>query len=205
MLIWARMRKGEHPPPYRGLPIQTLANDGFAVVGLCPERAVWYDSTFSAAHRRTVRLNNLFYREPGEDIPRQARNSPLDADLDETDSEFIERLGVVVFGTILAMDARPQLIERGKLLKRAGKGDKVREFWSPNIIGARYKLKREVPRIVDGKFAYAQREGGTHASPRMHWRRGHYRNQPYGPGLKEHKQIWIEPCVIGAQVGKGAN
>jgi hypothetical protein len=61
------------------------------------------------------------------------------------------------------------------------KADKVREFWSPNIIGGKYKPKREVPRITsEGSFEFEQQAHGTHAAPRMHWRRGHFRMHAYG-------------------------
>jgi len=30
-----------------------------------------------------------------------------------------------------------------------------------------------------------------------HWRRGHWRNQPYGKGLSERKLIWLKPCLVG--------
>ena len=171
------------------------------MLGACPETMIWYDSILTANRRRTLRLNNLFYRAPGEPQPAVQKSNFLDADLTEVDSEFLEKMGVILFGTILAMNARPQLVEKGKLIKRVGKAgsEQAREFWSPNVIGARYKFKREVPRIVHGKFEQATREGGTHASPRLHWRRGHYRNQPVGPGRKERKTIWLEPCLIGAE------
>jgi hypothetical protein len=32
---------------------------------------------------------------------------------------------------------------------------------------------------------------GTHASPRQHWRRGHYRTTPKG------KKVWIDPMLVG--------
>lgn len=162
---------------------------------------MWYDSILTADVRPVMRLNNLFYRDPGQPVPAVKKSNFMDADLTEEDSGFVEKMGVIVFGTILAMNARPQLVEHGKLIKRVAKADKIREFWSPNIIGAKYKFKREVPQVVKGKFVHAPgRETGTHASPRMHWRRGHYRNQPVGPGRKERKNIWIEPCLIGAEV-----
>ena len=44
--------------------------------------------------------------------------------------------------------------------------------------------------------------GGTHASPRMHWRRGHFRRQPIGTGLIDYKIIWLEPCLIGIKEHK---
>ena len=33
---------------------------------------------------------------------------------------------------------------------------------------------------------------GTHASPRQHWRRGHWRTAP-----KSGKQVWIDPMLVG--------
>ena len=33
---------------------------------------------------------------------------------------------------------------------------------------------------------------GTHASPRQHWRRGHWRTAP-----KSGKKVWVEPCLVG--------
>jgi hypothetical protein len=59
-------------------------------------------------------------------------------------------------------------------------------LWHPNWIGAAYK---------------SQHEAGTghHASPRWHWRKGHWRNQPYGKGRALKKLIWIEPILIHAE------
>lgn len=40
-------------------------------------------------------------------------------------------------------------------------------------------------------------QGGTHASPRLHDRRGHWRN------LASGKQVWVKPCKVG-DAAKGA-
>ncbi len=32
---------------------------------------------------------------------------------------------------------------------------------------------------------------------RSHWRRGHWRQQPYGEALKERKMTWIRPTIVG--------
>lgn len=37
-----------------------------------------------------------------------------------------------------------------------------------------------------------------HAGMRMHWRRGHWRNQPHGPQLSLRKLIWIAPVLVNA-------
>lgn len=34
-----------------------------------------------------------------------------------------------------------------------------------------------------------------------HWRRGHWRNQAYGPNLQEHKLIWIMPVLVRKDKG----
>jgi hypothetical protein len=199
MLTWARVRKGDNPGPWPGIPVSVLPNDSFVLMGACPETMIWYDSILTANRRPTMRLHNLFYRQPGESAPNVKKSNIMDEDLTEADGEFVEKMGVILFGTILAMNARPQLVEHGKLVKRVGKRENVREFWSPNVIGARYKFKREVARVVDKAFVTGPHASGTHASPRLHWRRGHYRNQAFGPQRKDHKTIWIEPCLIGAE------
>lgn len=40
--------------------------------------------------------------------------------------------------------------------------------------------------------------GGTHASPRAHWRKGHFRHQACGQRLTSRRLVWIEPMYIGA-------
>lgn len=37
-----------------------------------------------------------------------------------------------------------------------------------------------------------------HKSPRSHWRRGHFANQPYGTGLRERKIIFRKPVLVRA-------
>lgn len=188
-IVWTRNRKGDCPPAFPGLPIIQLPCDTFSLVALCTGNYVWYDSNLSAAKRPTLRLHNLFLREPGEDYPQQVTPTQWDENtFGEDDENFLESIGVIVFGTLLAMETRPELLDRTRLIKRipAKKDKPAREFWSPNIIGKHYHLKREP-------------QGGTHASPRMHWRRGHFRNQPFGPQSKERKTIWIEPMLVGTK------
>lgn len=199
MIIWARFQKGDYPlPPRLGRAVTEIRNQAMVLLALCPDNSIWYDSCLSAEHRKVLQLRNLFYRAPGEPSPKVRKSSFMDEDLSEKDEPFLDNIGTIAFGTLLAMNARPELLERGKLLRKVAKGEKVREFWSPNVIGSRYKLKREVPKVVGGKFVHATREGGTHASPRMHWRRGHFRNQAHGEGRRDRKTIWIEPTLIGA-------
>lgn len=85
---------------------------------------------------------------------------------------------------LLAMLARPELVERDGKRVRTIKNGPAREEWTPNWIGRTYRVQR-----AEG--------GGTHNSPRLHWRRGHYRRQACGTGRKDHRIIWIEPHIVG--------
>lgn len=38
-------------------------------------------------------------------------------------------------------------------------------------------------------------------SIRPHWRRGHWRQQPYGEELKKKKIIWIRPTLVSQDKG----
>ncbi|HDR9174477.1 TPA: hypothetical protein QDB23_001690 [Burkholderia vietnamiensis] len=38
------------------------------------------------------------------------------------------------------------------------------------------------------------------STKRAHWRRGHWRQQPYGSGLQEKRRIWIKPTMIHQDV-----
>jgi hypothetical protein len=97
-----------------------------------------------------------------------------------------KRMVRIAFNVLLAMAARPEYVETGHRQGRHKKSGS--DIWSPNVIGRKYATKRD-----------SAAETGTHASPRMHWRRGHFRHQPFGSRENpEHKVIWIEPMLIAA-------
>lgn len=50
---------------------------------------------------------------------------------------------------------------------------------------------------------FVQTQGIDHGRTlaRMHWRRGHWRNQPHGPALSLRKLIWLRPAIIGKVAG----
>lgn len=90
-----------------------------------------------------------------------------------------------VFNTIYAMSARPEYVEGGE---RSGVHKKSQsEIWTPNVVGRKYAVKSHT-------FSH-ERTG----SVRLHWRRGHFRQQAYGIGRLQHKVIWIEPMMVGGK------
>lgn len=117
----------------------------------------------------------------------------------DTSSDLISK---ILFNAFLAISARPDLLTKGqrdKVVKGTG-GQKI-EYWTPNVIGEHYRAKREAGAdearavVAGGAVGTA----GSHASPRLHWRRGHFRNQAYGEQRRERKVIWVEPMLVGAE------
>lgn len=60
-----------------------------------------------------------------------------------------------------------------------------------------YALVRMMGREVEMGDQYAAEGGGV----RTHWRRGHWRQQPYGEGSKLRRRTWIRPMMIAAAHG----
>jgi len=74
----------------------------------------------------------------------------------------------IALNLVLAMEIEPQLVERGRKITLSKK-DRHQEIWEPNFVGKKYRT------VYTGGV-----EPGTHSSPRMHWRVGHFRKQGFG-------------------------
>jgi hypothetical protein len=112
-----------------------------------------------------------------------------------TDKEVTDRLSALMLKLLVILNTRPQLVEAGRCVRpQKIKHGRVKhcELWSPNVFGRCYRTIRD------------DRGGGTHASPRVHWRRGFVRSQPHGPRRSMRKPVWIEPVLVGIQAGAGA-
>jgi hypothetical protein len=48
-----------------------------------------------------------------------------------------------------------------------------------------------------GTLSYEKGSGGWHVTP--HWRSGHWVRQPYGPGSRQRKLIWVNTMPVGYQ------
>jgi hypothetical protein len=90
----------------------------------------------------------------------------------------------------LVMQERPELVESRQPIRKVSVGAIRRILWEPRWLGRKYRIVRP-----DGP----QHGAGHHASPRMHWRNGHWRHQAHGPKRSERKLLWIEPCLINAK------
>lgn len=111
----------------------------------------------------------------------------------EAEEQFMDAVNRLVCGLFLWLTIEPDSLEVASPPSGGQGFGKVAEkkkrstvgVWQPNWIGRGYEVKSE-----------STVNGGTHASPRSHWRRGHWRRQPIGEGRTERKLVWIEPMLI---------
>jgi hypothetical protein len=191
-IIYGRYWKNdEHWPPTTGTinsPI-SMMQDSFYVCGMFPSAGLWYDTCLTANSKPIIQIKNVFEGGgPDQHFPVQTQ---FDTDLEtEADKVTAAALAGLAFGTLLAMTARPDLLTPATHMNtvKNKKNGKRTEFWSPNVIGKSY-VNRKTPA-----------QGGTHLSPRMHWRRGHFRQQHFGTGNSQIKTIWLEPQLVSATI-----
>jgi hypothetical protein len=124
-----------------------------------------------------------------QDTPSEPSETRFAYGVTTHDKHFMGRAAHLVFNTLHLMLARPNLVSIGSLVKQVrDKRKSIKTFWSPNMIGKDYRLRRDSEPL-----------GGTHASPRGHWVRGFWRDQACGPNYSQHKEIWIEPFWRGGE------
>jgi hypothetical protein len=111
----------------------------------------------------------------------------FDTPLDTEDHTLQEESMHMLFGALLVMAARPNLITESNLINRVHKKREApKEFWTCRVLGENYKIRR-----------LTSAHGGSHSSPRLHWVMGHLRDQPYGPGQRLRRLQWIDPFTRG--------
>lgn len=134
------------------------------------------DSFFCRRFKAIDNLRKLIYADV-QDIDPQAV------------VEFNEYLQSIFLRLILIMECRPELVDTESKIIRVNHGfakDKAKDYYEPLWVGENYRVQREE----------IQDKGSTHASPRVHWRRGYLRNQPYGEGRQQRRLVWIEPVLV---------
>lgn len=138
----------------------------------------WFFCASKTKHRGDSSTLNSSYLIAGE-IGYVGDDS--DTSKEENKEIFEDRMFCLKM--ILLMQDRPEIIHGANVLRKA-KGNKTC-LRSMRVIGS---------------LAYVKKDylGGTHASPMIHIRKGHFRKQPVGPQTgSEFKIIWIEPMMIG--------
>jgi hypothetical protein len=89
----------------------------------------------------------------------------------DEETELRKKISMFAVKLLLAFAVRPHLVKPGSLQRKAimKKGSLRDELWNPNLVGWEYTARHSEVSL-----------GGTHASPRWHWRVGHFTNQFIG-------------------------
>jgi hypothetical protein len=178
-ICWARMTAGHFVKPWFASGGAGTINSTFGLMVSFPKPGALLHELLDIDGHSELDLKDLGWMDGSPDStgPELDPRTPVD-------DTAMKRATHLLFATFAVMTARPELLEAGR---RTGKATRHGEdWWSPTLIGPRYRYQR-----VD--------HGGTHASPRLHWRRGHWREQAIGAGRKEHKTLWIEPTLISGE------
>ena len=56
--------------------------------------------------------------------------------------------------------------------------------------------------IVYEKVSKDKKHSDGHSPKKAHWRKGHFRMQPFGPGATKRKVLFIEPTIVGGVFAK---
>lgn len=127
-------------------------------------------------------------------------------DLYKIHSDFIERTIKLVVNSLLYLTLTDKDIKedfpadlpsnlKAKLSKAKTKHQKevaLNEIWISGFTKIKY---------VGNTFKRSHYSTFATSTVSPHWRRGHWRNQKFGEGLKEHKLIWIVPTIVNKEKG----
>jgi hypothetical protein len=117
-------------------------------------------------------------------------NSPTPDDL-----KFLAKMRSLMLQCLLSLRYAPQLLEEtqpsnnGQVVGKNGQATQQKtKYRLPRWLGKSYKLKSPTTK-----------NGVRRKSPRGHWREGHDRRVPVGPGREAREWRWIEPTFIGEE------
>lgn len=196
LMVARATSKEVQPPPYvravnpavRGIG---FGNDGFHTMVVAPviQPPKYVHEDYTASFNSTTTFKEIMSWEDFEGIEYRDRSDymPLESSLThEQDLAINRKIISLTMGLLIAMAAVPEYIENGECVRKARvkHNRAVDELWAPNILGRHYRQPHNEP------------QGGTHASPRMHTRAGHWRNQRTGKNWSGSKIIWIKPVLV---------
>lgn len=119
---------------------------------------------------------------------------------EKAENVFLRTIDSIVLQTLLLMQIRPNIgtnssasVSANLGFSKAHKQQHAYPVWSPNWIGKEYLPTKQIQA--------AGARNGNHASPRQHWRRGHFRRIVVGSKSENQRQWhWFEPVLVNANL-----
>lgn len=175
------------PVPYIAVSVCTknVANELGEIKGSGWEKIIVttsFGTSYFAPGFALSELSKFYQMEPDTFRNMADQAEMCSGEFEVNDAAFTLLLLKLALKLTIVMEAAPEHVERGHKIKSVVKHNVRREVWSPNIIGRKFQVK-----LTDGS-------AGTHASPRMHPRRGHFRQQRVGPKVTPCTGNKFSPC-----------
>jgi hypothetical protein len=111
----------------------------------------------------------------------------------ELEQQFLNRVEKIIIQTLLYLQIRPDDLTAPQKVPVSHKGQ--------GFGGQKSSTDRLTPLIIGQQFQpqterISRSSHSTHATPRTHWRRGHWRRVAVGEGRQERKWRWIQPVLV---------
>jgi hypothetical protein len=113
----------------------------------------------------------------------EQRDKEEDFDGEMPAADITAQVSRIVANLLLIMHASPELVDKGLSIGHRHVGDTTVPRQNPTFVGKAYAVKYESRNETNAHFT------------ELGWRRGHFRQQPFGPGRQEVKTIFIEPFI----------
>lgn len=132
-----------------------------------------------------------------DSLPPVSPRKPWQTALAETEREALFKNASLVFKVMCLWnserrDGLSEMLQTGGGMIRKGDakrtGNKAYDLWSGLCLSLNGALSHD-PDCHGEDFE---------SKVRRHWRRGHFRNQPHGPGRAMRKSVWIRPYMAGS-------
>jgi hypothetical protein len=147
---------------------------------------------------------NIMSPRPDRDTIEAALRFSVDQGKDLDQAELIQRIAVN-FGLLMARygvrDAGPvDPAAHAKQLRNARRSNRVKAERARALLDAGINLIEFEQEVVlcDRSQAPRPDDEGDGGPRRPHWRRGHFRRQPFGQARSERKLVFIRPVLVNA-------
>ncbi len=182
-LDWAIVRLDDANTPefnsghYRGLNFELLSHQNE------------YPRSFYWSSIDTKNINwygGAWIKEDGSLLIKQSVLGEIP--LNEHDHQFTHHIRLLCLQLFFAACFEPSLSADSPHhhnTTAASQSPRKNRSWTPRALS-----------LPEKKTTAGKRAATTHASPRAHWRRGHWRNQAIGEGRQQRKLTWIKPTLI---------
>jgi hypothetical protein len=180
-IAYAWLPQGGYPSPLLDAVVDQVLSDRLCIF-YCEESTGEWNAWFFDSDA------NLFEAQQRRDLIAEYSD---DESLSTANVSTTDQVTCFLLNMIQLIAARPEMVPPETPQKKQPRGCQTGSprFWEPRVVGADYHLRREP----------GEGHSGSHASPRAHWVRGFWREQPWGEGRRLRKTLWIEPFMRGVQ------